>query len=136
MERKKELIEMKVYLAYENKTQSIAQVLISAWEKNIFVKKKCSLKLNDVDKTKSQRKNRQFSSYSDHQARHVTWCNTGRSFSPDTCLSNSRRHVLCSLIASQFSTHGYFISSKMTFLECTFVMPTHLSYWLTIIDSA
>ena len=30
---------MKVYLTYENKTQSIAQVLISAWEKNLFVKK-------------------------------------------------------------------------------------------------
>ena len=31
---------MKVYLTYENKTQSIAQVLISAWEKkNLFFKK-------------------------------------------------------------------------------------------------
>ena len=46
---------MKVYLTYENITQSIAQVLISAWEKNLFVKKLFP-KLRDVDKTKSQRK--------------------------------------------------------------------------------
>ena len=30
---------MKVYVTYENKTQSIAEVLISAREKNLFVKK-------------------------------------------------------------------------------------------------
>jgi len=43
---------MKVYVTYENKTQSIAQVLISAWEKNLFVKKWFP-KISDVDKTKS-----------------------------------------------------------------------------------
>ena len=46
---------MKVYLTYENITQSIAQVLISAWEKNLFVKKMVPW-VNWVDKTKSQRK--------------------------------------------------------------------------------
>ena len=30
---------MKVYLTSENKTQSIVKVLISAWEKNLFIKK-------------------------------------------------------------------------------------------------
>ena len=45
---------MKVYLTYENITQSIAQVLISAWEKNLFVKKLFP-KLRDVDKTKKNR---------------------------------------------------------------------------------
>ena len=46
---------MKVYLTYENITQSIAQVLISAWEKNLFVKKMVPW-VKWVDKTKSQRK--------------------------------------------------------------------------------
>ena len=46
---------MKVYLTYENITQSIAQVLISAWEKNLFVKKLVPW-VKWVDKTKSQRK--------------------------------------------------------------------------------
>ena len=41
---------MKVYLTSENKTQSIVKVLISAWEKNLFIKKMV------LDKTKSQRK--------------------------------------------------------------------------------
>ena len=47
---------MKVYLTYENKTQSIAQVLISAWEKKIYLLKKWFPKSSDVDKTQSQRK--------------------------------------------------------------------------------
>ena len=47
---------MKVNLTYENKTQSIVKVLISAWEKNLFVKK-WFRKLSDVDRTKSQKKN-------------------------------------------------------------------------------
>ena len=46
---------MKVYVTYENKTQSIAQVLISAWEK-IYLLNNWFPKLSDVDKTKSQRK--------------------------------------------------------------------------------
>ena len=46
---------MKVHLTYENKTQSIAQVLISAWEK-IYLLNNWFPKLSDVDKTKSQRK--------------------------------------------------------------------------------
>ena len=49
----------------------------------------------------------------------------------ETCLFNSSRHVLCSLTASLFSTHGQFISSNMTFLECTFVILTYLYNWLT-----
>ena len=47
MERKKELIKMKVYLTYENKTQSIAQVLISAWEKKIHLLKNCFPELSE-----------------------------------------------------------------------------------------
>ena len=54
----------------------------------------------------------------------------------ETCLFNSSRNVLCSLTASLFSTYGQFISSNMTFLECTFVILTYLSNWLTFIDSA
>lgn len=46
---------MKVYLTYENKTQSIAQILISALEKNLLFKN-WFRKLSDADKTKSQRK--------------------------------------------------------------------------------
>ena len=46
---------MKVYLTSENKTQSIVKVPISAWEK-IYLLKKWFPKLNDLDKTKSQRK--------------------------------------------------------------------------------
>ena len=47
---------MKVYLTYENRTQSIAQVLISTCEKKIYLFKNWFPKLSDVDKTKSQRK--------------------------------------------------------------------------------
>ena len=46
---------MKVYLTYENKTQSIAQVLISAWGK-IYVLNNWFPKLSDEDKPKCQRK--------------------------------------------------------------------------------
>ena len=50
---------------------------------------------------------------------------------------NSSRHDLCSLTASSlFSTHGQFISSNMTFLECRFLILTYLYNWLTFIDSA
>ena len=47
---------MKVYSTCENKTQSIAQVLISAREK-IYLLNNWFPKLSDVVKTKSQRKN-------------------------------------------------------------------------------